>query len=130
MPDHGKISTYTNHKCRCDECREAWREYSRSYYRRKPEVARAKRQRSYSEWREFALGYLGGKCQVCDASEWLEFHHTDPDTKTNSITSMLGLAKHRLVEELDKCELLCHHCHWDKTRANGRVGRWIRPKKA
>jgi len=22
--DHGSVSTYTNHVCRCDECRAAW----------------------------------------------------------------------------------------------------------
>lgn len=27
---HGKASTYTNHKCRCDECRRAWAAYFRS----------------------------------------------------------------------------------------------------
>jgi hypothetical protein len=25
--DHGRISTYTNHKCRCLRCTEAWRLY-------------------------------------------------------------------------------------------------------
>lgn len=129
MPDHGRISTYTNYKCRCDACRESWREYSLSYYRRKPEIGRAKRKRSYREWKKFAISYLGGRCKVCGSLEKLEFHHVDPDEKNNSITSMLGLSKERLVAELDKCELLCHDCHWGKTRANGRVGRWKRPKR-
>lgn len=26
-PVHGRMSTYTNHRCRCDECREARRTY-------------------------------------------------------------------------------------------------------
>lgn len=130
MPVHGRISIYTNHKCRCDACREAWREYSVSYYRRRPEIARAKRQRSYSEWKKFALSYLGGNCQVCGSVEELEFHHVDPDEKIHSITSMLGgSTRERLITELEKCELLCHNCHWDKTRANGRVGRWKRPQR-
>lgn len=30
-PLHGRVSTYTNHKCRCQECREAWA----AYYRRR-----------------------------------------------------------------------------------------------
>lgn len=28
---HGSPSTYNNYKCRCDECRAAWRVYSRKY---------------------------------------------------------------------------------------------------
>ena len=31
---HGRVSTYTNHGCRCEWCREAVREYANS---RKPE---------------------------------------------------------------------------------------------
>jgi hypothetical protein len=27
---HGKASTYTNHRCRCEPCRIAWREYRRA----------------------------------------------------------------------------------------------------
>ena len=30
-PVHGTIYTYTRKKCRCDECREANRDYSREY---------------------------------------------------------------------------------------------------
>lgn len=26
-PRHGQAPTYTNHGCRCDACREAWRTY-------------------------------------------------------------------------------------------------------
>jgi hypothetical protein len=29
--DHGTVTAYTNHKCRCDECRGAWAEYVKSY---------------------------------------------------------------------------------------------------
>lgn len=30
---HGTPGGYTNHRCRCDECRTAWREYRRGYGR-------------------------------------------------------------------------------------------------
>jgi hypothetical protein len=32
---HGLASTYSNHGCRCDECRTAKREYDLDYVRRK-----------------------------------------------------------------------------------------------
>lgn len=35
--DHGTVSTYTNHKCRCDACREAQRLYMRGWYSRNRE---------------------------------------------------------------------------------------------
>lgn len=28
-PQHGTIGMYTNHKCRCEDCREAWATYYR-----------------------------------------------------------------------------------------------------
>lgn len=28
-PTHGTLSAYTNHRCRCDECRKAMRRYNR-----------------------------------------------------------------------------------------------------
>lgn len=31
---HGTPGGYTNHRCRCDECRAAWAEYQRGYYSR------------------------------------------------------------------------------------------------
>lgn len=32
---HGTINGYSNHKCRCDDCRAAWRGYTRELRRRK-----------------------------------------------------------------------------------------------
>ena len=32
---HGKISTYTIQKCRCDKCKQGWRIYKRDYKRKK-----------------------------------------------------------------------------------------------
>lgn len=34
---HGTTAGYTNHKCRCEACRAAWRNYRRSYRARFPE---------------------------------------------------------------------------------------------
>jgi len=39
---HGKYTTYNNHKCRCDACSEAWREYQRK--------RRAKNKDKYREY--------------------------------------------------------------------------------
>lgn len=30
---HGTLGGYTNHRCRCDKCRAAWRAYMRKYMR-------------------------------------------------------------------------------------------------
>lgn len=35
MRQHGTVSTYCNHRCRCAECREAARDWYRANYERK-----------------------------------------------------------------------------------------------
>ena len=66
--------------------------------------------------KELATRKLGGKCKDCGSSERLEFDHIDPGSKLFSIGGGLGNSSKRLSEELEKCQLLCHTCHWDKTR--------------
>ncbi len=60
-----------------------------------------------------AVEYKGGKCVRCGFSSHiaaLEFHHPNDDKKFN-----LGEVKNKkwksIVEELDKCELICSNCH-------------------
>ena len=59
---------------------------------------------------------MGGKCVKCGTTENLEVDHVNPEDKTLRISSM-WLRKHdSIMEELDKCQLLCHDCHKQKTR--------------
>lgn len=88
--------------------------------------------------KELCVQYLGGKCQfeggcATPLREGLEpcwmtfhFHHADPSLKTFDISrrmrnrgtisgissiSDLKKADSKLIEELDKCILLCANCH-------------------
>ena len=70
------------------------------------------RQRKYKQQ---ALDYKGGKCQVCGYCKYqgaLDFHHLDPSQKD---IEMSRFSKFPLSEdgkkELDKCILLCANCH-------------------
>jgi len=65
--------------------------------------------------REKAIDYKGGHCQVCGysrCSEALEFHHLESTGKDFGISDR-GYTRSwkRIVEELDKCILLCANCH-------------------
>jgi hypothetical protein len=42
---HGTAGGYTNHKCKCDDCREAWRISHLAYMHRHPE--QQERHRNY-----------------------------------------------------------------------------------
>jgi hypothetical protein len=61
-----------------------------------------------------AVEYLGGKCSRCDYDKsfrCLAFHHIDPSEKDTSIADIRTRSWDTIVEELDKCVLLCHNCH-------------------
>jgi hypothetical protein len=72
--------------------------------------------------RERAIAYLGGQCVRCGTTDQLEFDHVDRATKSYLITANLNRRWEVLVQELDKCQLLCHDCHRAKTRECGETG--------
>ena len=58
---------------------------------------------------------LGGKCARCGSIENLQVDHVDPRTKKFEVKSRLSYKRIKLIEEVDKCQLLCEPCHKDKT---------------
>lgn len=62
-------------------------------------------------------------CFDCSESDYrtLSFHHKNE--KNDSVSNMLwrGCSVSRLLEEIAKCEVLCHNCH--RIRHNGNI--WI-----
>lgn len=61
-----------------------------------------------------AIKYLGGKCKICGYNKYssgLAFHHRDPSTKDPDFSGLRGWAWEKIVQEIDKCDLLCVRCH-------------------
>lgn len=61
-----------------------------------------------------AIVYLGGQCARCGYDcciAALVFHHKDPSDKEYQIATMFAWSWERIVQELNKCELLCANCH-------------------
>lgn len=61
---------------------------------------------------EFKLIVGCKECGYCKHPRALEFHHRDPVTKKFDISSgatVYGLK--RVLEEVDKCDVLCANCH-------------------
>lgn len=64
--------------------------------------------------KNMAIDYLGGKCKICGYNKCiasLEFHHRNPEEKLFTISTNLNKSWDNIVEELDKCDLLCSNCH-------------------
>lgn len=75
--------------------------------------------------REDAVKRLGGTCVVCGSSDRLEFDHIDPETKQFAIASGSSFSEEKFLEEIDKCQLLCHSCHKEKHKApHGTLSRY------
>ena len=61
-----------------------------------------------------AVEYKGSKCLVCGYDKCisaLEFHHLDPNKKDFGLSQNLSKAWSKIVEEIDKCVLICANCH-------------------
>ncbi len=77
---------------------------------------RKERQTRY-QWA--AVEMLGGKCEGCDKEATLEnmvcfdFHHINKEDKVDSLGNLLAASRPLkvILEEADKCVLLCACCH-------------------
>lgn len=61
-----------------------------------------------------AIEYKGGKCKFCGYNRCvysLDFHHLNPNEKKFEIAHGIGRKWENLIEELDKCILVCRNCH-------------------
>ena len=64
--------------------------------------------------KERAVQHMGGCCSRCgyDASpSALEFHHIIPAEKEYAWDEMRKMAWSKVLEELEKCILVCANCH-------------------
>ena len=78
----------------------------------------------YTEWMTKLipqhLGMEKIRCLRCGYDRSLvaiEFHHSDPEKKEQMISALVrnispfGENKHKVLEEVDKCEIICSNCH-------------------
>lgn len=70
--------------------------------------------RGYVALKIKAVRYKGGQCELCGYSKCfgaLEFHHKNPLEKEFDWSSLRKRSWGTIVEELDKCSILCANCH-------------------
>lgn len=91
-------------------------EYSKAYYEKNRSKVIAKiNQNKKANRRWFAAFKATKSCIKCGESHpaALDFHHVHPrkgDKKVNDLVSD-GHAKQRIMEEINKCVVLCSNCH-------------------
>lgn len=58
--------------------------------------------------------YKGGKCIMCGYDKCLRaltFHHRESSDKVFDLSTNCMMPWNKVLEELEKCDLLCHNCH-------------------
>ena len=92
------------------------KEYKAVWYKENRKRLIAKDRERKRELREWLTDYKAGlKCERCSFSHpaALDFHHKDGEQKEDAVAAMVsnGFCKERILEEIDKCEVLCANCH-------------------
>lgn len=86
-------------------CRKCYQVQNRSGNKRQREKMKA--------W--YYSHLLTLSCVECGESRTpaLQFNHRDPSQKSFTISSVIGsgYSKKRILEEMDKCDVLCANCH-------------------
>jgi hypothetical protein len=81
------------------------------------EINRKRRERKATH-KKYVIDMLGGCCVGCGTTENLQFDHIDRTTKSCNVVNLLAGKLEKLVEEAQKCQLLCDSCHRHKTLIN------------
>ena len=68
--------------------------------------------------KKYLIDMLGGKCVGCETTKNLQFDHIDRTKKSFCIGKGLASKLEKLIEEANKCQLLCENCHQHKTLVN------------
>lgn len=69
----------------------------------------------YYQRKEILLDYVGRECVYCGSTKDIEFDHTDPSTKSFTLTQGWKMDLDVLLAEADKCQALCRECHQKKS---------------
>ena len=92
------------------------RNYNKTYYQRNKKKIIIASKRSFKRlvvW--FRELKKTKSCIRCGEKDWrcLDFHHRDPSTKKFNVSSMTSniWGRGRILEEIEKCDVLCANCH-------------------
>jgi hypothetical protein len=86
----------------------------RRYHEKNREKKAAANRRRVDEHQEFLAGWKASRgCVHCGENDpdCLDLHHRDPSQKTLAFASAGTRARHLVIAELEKCDVLCANCH-------------------
>ena len=119
-PDHG-VYAYSQLKCRCDICKNAWSLQHKIWREKNPDKVlainerakmRTKEKRDWLNQLKLSLGCID--CGWNMNASGLHFDHLR-DKKYDISYAATGLSFEKLFEEILKCEIVCANCHSIRT---------------
>lgn len=100
---------------RYSHCKDCHRKKQKKHYNRNKDAYVQKAKRSKEKYRLWYQEYKETLCcETCgeDHPATLDFHHENEDKEFNvSEAAAQGMAKEKLMKEIDKCVVLCANCH-------------------
>lgn len=95
----------------CKECRSKW---FKEHYQKNKDYYLKRNKEAIRKTREWFIDYKSTlSCSVCGENHpaCLDFHHTDPKQKEDTVGNLIRHSKSKLLKEIDKCIILCANCH-------------------
>lgn len=78
------------------------------------ELRNKQRAQKRKDNKQKAVEYMGGKCQQCGniyPDCCYDFHHKNPTESNDVPSTILHRSWKRIIEELNKCIMVCSNCH-------------------
>ena len=108
--DRGKKQFQSN-------CRECQKNYRRQHYLNNKQKYIDKSQEYKKTFTEWFIEYKKTlSCECCGENRYwvLDFHHKDPKEKDLEVSLVVRqCSKQKLLEEIEKCMVVCSNCHRD-----------------
>lgn len=98
-------------------CKVCVAEQSKKSYNKIPDNYKNRAKKQNEKTVDFVFKYIQNRscCKCGDKRYWiLDFHHIDPTIKKANIGNLKRSGcTQKLIEEINKCILLCKNCHYD-----------------
>lgn len=95
----------------------------KSYYKDNPQSYRSRAKKVYQEadatLRELKTNKACMDCKVAHPYYVLQFDHRDPSVKLGNVGDLRGHGKQKVLDEVQKCDLVCSNCHAERTHRRG-----------
>jgi len=118
---------YRDRGVRHSYCRECGKTLTRSHYKRNKRSYLDRNARALARHREFMRRAKSRPCADCGIQYpyyVMDFDHRDGATKSFMLSDITRATSKSLLQEIEKCDVVCANCHRERTQQ-----RWLAGSK-